>query len=206
MRSQCKDCLPLDKALQRLCMICGQTHVCGTRRITRICARCEQTRPPRIEHIVWEMIKEQLPPPYIRDDKLIGGDACASNRTRPDACWLLEDRIVHLEVDEHSHHDRDVSCELKKLDSANWGLAAHGFEHLPTFVIRFNPNEYDGPRTGLDVRCQNLVAKLDMLLHGSLDAWDPLRVNVCFMYYHSKGHHHIQAAREKPYSILVHEC
>jgi hypothetical protein len=58
--------------------------------------------------------------PPLPDNQVLGG--CQSDKTRPDICWIGQDRIVHLEIDEHSHEDREVSCELKKLDSANWGV------------------------------------------------------------------------------------
>jgi len=33
-------------------------------------------------------------------------------------CWVLKDRVIHVEIEKHSHEDREVGCELKKIDSA----------------------------------------------------------------------------------------
>jgi len=156
-----------------------------------------------MEHIVWAKIFERLPWPLIRDDKLIGDERCALARTRPDACWLLEDRVLHLEVDEHSHDDREIACELKKLDSANWGIADGKFAHLPTWTVRFNPSEYDRRRVTLTERCDALVEHLLDLLRAPLDGWCTLRTNVTFMYYHSKAGRHIEAARAATESVVV---
>ena len=168
------------------------------------CAGCDKNKPPRMEHIVRDKIEGPIKlPPTMRDSKLIGGEACASDRTRPDLCWVLEDRIIHVEIDEHSHEDREVSCELKKLDSANWGLSDFGLKHLPTWTIRFNCSEYDGRRISLDARCKALVHVVNGLLKCPLTVWDPLRLNVSYMFYHSKSQKHIEAAKESKMSIVV---
>lgn len=137
----------------------------------------------------------------MRDNKLIGGDSCSSDRTRPDVCWVLKDRIIHVEVDEKSHEDREISCELKKLDAGNWGLSDYGFHHLPTWTIRFNCSEYDGRRIGLAERCKALVLYVKRLLVCPVDE-DP-RTNVVYMYYHSHGQKHIDAACLAIDSIVV---
>jgi hypothetical protein len=157
-----------------------------------------------MEHVVWSKIKATLStPPTYRDNKLVGGDGCASDRTRPDLCWVLDDRIVHVEVDEHSHDDREVSCELKKLDAANYGLAGFGHVHLPTCILRFNCGPYDHRRVGLDERCASLVAIVNCMLITPVACWDPLRANVVYLYYHSNGQKHIDAARAATESLVV---
>jgi hypothetical protein len=155
-----------------------------------------------MEHIVRGLIKPVIEPTY-QDNKLIGGNACGADKTRPDLCWVLEDRVLHVEIDEHSHDDREVGCELKKIDSASWGLADYGFEHLPTWILRFNPSKYDGRRIGLDARCKTLTECINRLLVGPVAFWDPLRTNVSFLFYNSTGLMHIEAAQRAEESIIV---
>lgn len=151
------------------------------------------------------MIKSDLPDPSIRDNRILGGDKCGSERTRPDVCWIGTDRIVHLEIDEDSHTDREVSCELKKLDSANWGFLDSGIRsvHRPTLTVRFNPNSYDKAKIGIEERCSVLVHTIQNALTGSTETWDPLRTNVIYLYFHSKAQQHIQAAKNAQESIHV---
>lgn len=201
----CYECLPLTTVLnsRRFCSICATKLVRGRRKYTGICAECDSTKPPRLEHIVKTFIGNKLPTPTFQDNKLIGGAACDAARTRPDLCWLLPDRVVHVEIDEDSHEDRPIACELKKLDSANWGLSDYGHVHLPTATVRFNCSAYDTRRIGLEERCKYLVRVLRVLLNQPTHSWDPLRTNVIYMYYHSKADKHIQAARAAHQSIVV---
>jgi hypothetical protein len=198
--------MTIEQALcsKNFCNICTTTMLSTTRIHIGICAGCDKNKPPRMEHIVRDKIESHIKiQPTMRDNKFIGGEACASDRTRPDLCWVLEDRIIHVEIDEHSHEDREVSCELKKLDSANWGLSDFGLKHLPTWTIRFNCSEYDGRRISLDARCNALVHVINRLLERPLTVWDPLRLNVSYMFYHSKSQKHIEAAKESKMSIVV---
>jgi hypothetical protein len=181
-------------------------HLSALRKAScKICAECGKNKPPRWEYIIWDLIQGKLPPPSIRDDQLLGGVQCQSQKTRPDVCWVGEDRIVHLEIDEGSHTDREISCELKKLDSANWGFLDSGLrkKHLPTLTIRFNPNEYDGRKIGVKDRCVELVKVVRIFIAGSIQSWDLLRTNVIYMFYHSKAQKHIEAAKNAEESIYV---
>lgn len=197
---KCLECIPVSKLVEKkwVCRCCLSVNVRGRRRVSGLCFKCDETSPPRWEHIVWNIIKSGLPPPSATDNKMIGG--CDSRRTRPDICWVGDDRIVHLEIDEHSHTDREVSCELSKLDSANWGV--HG-KHLPTVVVRFNPNEYDVKLVTLTDRCNALVRVLKGLFVEPVSSWSPYGVNVVYMFYHTKSNQHIDAARKEKHSIRI---
>ena len=165
-----------------------------------LCAQCDPLVPPRLEHIVRRLLLPLVALfPTMQDDTLIGGRG--SDKTRPDLCWVTDDRILHVEVDEDSHADRDPSCELKKLDSANWGF----LDHKPTFVLRFNCSACDSKRVTLEDRVATLATIINRLLTGPLDDWDSLRVNVCLLFYLSSANHHIKAARACPMSIKVHD-
>lgn len=196
----CIECIPLSKLAEKkwVCKYCLSVNIRGRRRVSGICSVCDKSSPPRWEHIVWNAIKSRLPPPSSTDNKVIGG--CNSRKTRPDICWVGSDRIVHLEIDESSHVDREISCELSKLDSANWGVDG---KHLPTVVVRFNPNEYDVKRVALKSRCDALVSVLKSLFEESLSTWSVYGVNVVYMFYHTKGWQHIEAAKREVGSIRV---
>lgn len=203
-RSCCIDCnFAAVIARKSACSVCGRSL--GRRRQeVGLCAECDPSRPPRLEHIVRDRLATRCPPPTYADDRLIGGSTCAAARTRPDLCWVRPDRVVHVEVDEGSHEDRLVPCELKKLDSANWGLADFGRLKLPTWTIRFNCSEYDGAIVPLDDRVDRLAVVVSKLLREDTARWDRLRVNVSYMYYHSKGAVHIAAAKAATDSVVVH--
>ena len=64
------------------------------------------------------------------------------------------DRVVFLEIDEHSHIDMEVACELAKLDETR-----HAAENgrKPCVTIRYNPDEYDGRTITTDARLDTLV-------------------------------------------------
>lgn len=96
-------------------------------------------------------------------------------------------------------------CENKKIDSANWGILNSGtaHPHLPTLFIRFNPHEFDKRRLSLDERCCLLVQEVQRNLTSDIKEWDPLRANVIFMFYHSKGAKHIDSAKSRSESINV---
>jgi hypothetical protein len=196
-RQDCMDCMSVDEAIKSryVCTICLSTSLSGYRVHIGICARCDKTERPRIEHTVRDLMQGLLVPPTYMDDKLIGGAECDSNRTRPDLCWVRGDRIVHVEVDEDSHADRQVLCELQKIDAANWGLSGFGHVHLPTWIVRFNCSNYDGRDISLEDRVAVLVAYVNKLLTEPTDIWDLLRVNVTYCFYHRKGQKHIDAAR-----------
>jgi len=189
-----------------VCNVCFTTTLSGLRLHIGLCAGCDKGVKRRMEYIVWDKIEPFVKEPTMRDNKMIGGPACDSARTRPDVCWVLDDRIVHVEIDEDSHEDREIACELKKLDSGNWGLAGHGFKHLPTWTIRFNCSDYDGRQIGLDKRCEKLVELINHLLKTpDLATWNQLATNVTYMYYHSKSQKHIDAARAATGSLDVRE-
>jgi hypothetical protein len=42
---------------------------------------------------------------------------------------------VHVEIDEHSHVDYEVACELKKDNTTNWGFGPCVY-HRPTVMVR----------------------------------------------------------------------
>jgi hypothetical protein len=61
---------------------------------------------------------------------------CSPNQRRPDFVWVLQDRLVILEVDEHSHRHYNFECEVARITELMEQAGA-----LPIFLVRFNPQE-----------------------------------------------------------------
>jgi hypothetical protein len=66
---------------------------------------------------------------------MIDGGACG--KERPDRIYDLGDKIIVLECDEHQHRDRACLCEQTRM--VNIGQSFGG---LPTYFIRWNPDDY----------------------------------------------------------------
>jgi hypothetical protein len=121
--------------------------------------------------------------------------------------WVGTDRIIMLEVDEHSHCDRDSACENAKLDATRWGLNT-GFTRetcIPVITVRMNPDECDStPSAPFFVdRCNRVVEVLKAYITCPVTDFDPLRANVHYMFYHSNAAKHIEAARAGVDNIKV---
>lgn len=112
---------------------------------------------------------------------------------------------MHLEVDENSHQSREISCELKKADSAAWGVDPT-LAHRPTVMVRFNPGVYDVRSVSLEERCRVLVSELKELFVCDLSDFSKLGMNFIFMYYHTRAQGYINAAREASGSLKVLKC
>lgn len=160
-----------------------------------------------IENVTWEHIKDELPIPSSRASQFIAGtseqnkEKCqVDHKRQPDVIWVGEDRFVSLEVDEDSHYDREISCELAKIDETRWGVED---SHKPHIMIRFNPNAFDKRTVHFEDRCKELAQLLKHVMTCSIHKFDVLRCNVIYMYYHTKAYHHIQAAKDKPETINV---
>lgn len=59
---------------------------------------------------------------------------CSPNQRRPDLVWVLTDRIVVLEVDEHAHRHYNPQCEIARITELQEQAGA-----MPLFLVRFNP-------------------------------------------------------------------
>jgi hypothetical protein len=207
-RLNCSECTTTAYKLESgaWCLICVETRLSQRKMASGVyvCSKCDPTQPKRIETVVYEqlgelwqlMYNEPLPMPTMRDTQVIG---CNGDKRRPDLCWVWSDRVVHLEVDEHSHSSREVSCETAKLDQTNFGTAG---KHRATLFIRFNPDNPD---------FVNALKLVCTLLRTAFQAEDmardlnlcPTRANVQFIAYSAAGAKHIKAAAEQPLTIKV---
>ena len=182
----------------------------------------------RWEEVVFKMLLPQITyrdgttpfPPDQRDERKGGGlgtpkaqkrrRECDTTTNRfPDCLWVVRDEraravlVVIVEVDEHSHTDRDPECETGKIDdtfqslqdtlakegAARGAVARHDAEMIPIVTIRMNPNAYDKTQIKLADRVKAVAAVVRAYLHMDAETRDALQTHapiVHVMYYHTK--------------------
>ena len=182
----------------------------------------------RWEEVVFKMLLPQVThtdgttpfAPDQRDERKGGGLGTPKTQKRrrecdtttnrfPDCLWVLRDEraravlVVIVEVDEHSHTDRDPECETGKLDdtfqslqtklakegAARGAVARHDAEMIPIVTIRVNPNAYDKEIVHLADRVKAVAAVVRAYLHMDAETRDALQTHapiVHVMYYHTK--------------------
>ena len=117
----------------------GTRCKCGLFSVPRegfLCWTCRRgtERVKQFENMVESFLQEQSDLRFYtyRDEPL----PCATNKRRGDFVFVLQDRIVILEVDEHAHkfYNRDCECvRVLELHEQGQGKAL--------FLIRFNPKK-----------------------------------------------------------------
>ena len=173
-----------------------------------MCAHCDQTVRERIEHQARRLILQNMPRPYncaenwsALDSQLIGAERCQTSRRRPDAMMVLEDRVIGFEIDERSHRDRELSCEIAELDDHRWGV---GEDAKPAVCIRLNPDSRSADDSSLEERCARVAEQLLYYSQCSLERLLPLGTVVVYVCYAGNGRKHIVEA-EKYAHFRVHE-
>ena len=187
------------------CHGCCDTRLSPLRKRNKItvCAKCDPRVPQRIEKIVVPLLLAQIDHPVsAQDDTTYGGNGCDAVKRRPDLLWLGLDRVVSLEVDEHSHKDRSTSCELGKMHDqfVAWQTL---IGCVPVFYVRFNPDEFDGGRISLDDRVCAVARRVNELLTMDVSECSSLVPHVEFHYYHSSAQHHMDGVRGAPDSFIT---
>ncbi|RYE70752.1 MAG: hypothetical protein EOO81_07385 [Oxalobacteraceae bacterium] len=192
--------------------LCDQCHGkrLSAKRIrdgVRTCATCSTNSPQRIELVVRLRLLQLVdPPPSITDDALLGGRGCDSeSRRRPDLAWFGSDRAIFVEIDEDGGHpDRDPSEELEKVWTQTAAAKHLIGEHAVVFMLRFNPDVYDGPRHfNLEVRLRVLAADINRFCTQDLTEMEASVPHVGYYFYHSRAQHHIRAALAANNSLRV---
>ena len=184
-------------------------------------------------------------PPDQRDERKGGGLGTSSTQKRrrecqtstnrfPDALWLLRDEdgrvvlVVIVEVDEHSHTDRDPECESGKIEDTFQAVqerskhegAARGSagrvdaKMVPIVTMRFNPNAYDKAIVKLDDRIRVLADLTNSHLHMNAAAIAKLKTEAPILhvlYYHSKEGaknlaHYAANAFSAGWALTVHDA
>jgi len=124
------------------CSMCGVYRV-GSGVV--FCGVCTESRTQCIEFKWHETIRrlaerDGLWPPAastFSEKRALGTRECLNERlVYADMVWTLGDRVVVAECDEDAHADRQVECELARMDSMQFGT---GSPLVPLIVLRFNP-------------------------------------------------------------------
>ena len=205
---QCKECWPMHKLVEskKFCVCCAN-RLCDKRRRGKIllCSSCDQSVPPRSETVFRNLLLPLVHhPPSSLDDLTIGGVKCDAQLRRADIAWYGKDRAIFVEVDEDGGHPkRDALCELGKLWDQTVAAKALLGERTTVFMIRVNPDGYDGARVTLKQRAEVVAAKLNDLIVRPLGEYDPKIPHLCYYFYHSKAQFHIDAARSHPESVQI---
>lgn len=145
--------------------------------------------------------EHQVPPASAVDNTVVGGRACSVATRRPDLAWVAQDYVVSVEIDEDSHSARSPSCELKKAQDTRFG-AEMGSK--PLLLIRYNPDQCDDGSEPARKR-EGLLASVIKWVLANVHARDlhPLKPNLLFLYYHSRGGKHIRAATEAGLPLIT---
>ena len=205
-RLSCINCLSMQQIIQNKykCNACGKS-LSRNRYSNNIglCAHCDRTVRERTEYVARRLLLAQMPPPYdlekhwsALDSQLIGGQACNTARRRPDAMLVLEDRILGFEIDENSHSDRSLSCELAKLDDHRWGA---GDDAKPAVCIRLNPDQRSKDDSSLKEKCIQAAEQLLYYSACPLEKLHRLGTVVVYVGYGRNGRKHIEEARKYPH-------
>ena len=143
------------------------------------------------------------------------GECDTNHQRRPDLLYLVRDEDAHIvaalfvEIDEHSHADRDPACEAGKIDEtfqailqlaqkegAARGAAARARVRTPfCLFLKFNPNACDAPGGAIKLptrikdlaaRCKDFLNRPASFFHELSDAGECMQPHVGCLYYHTK--------------------
>jgi len=209
------------------------------------------TKSQRWEDVVFEQLLPLITyadgttpfPPDQRDERKGGGLGTSSAKKRrrecdtttnrfPDALWVLRDErgravmVLAVEVDEHSHGDREPECESGKVEDtfqavqekvkhegAATGSAGRVDGYMvPVVTIRFNPSAYDKAKVKLEDRVRVLADLVNSYAHLDAEAIATLQTHAPILhvlYYHSKEGgrhlaHYASKAVEAGWTLTVH--
>lgn len=202
-RYQCPDCLSFDArcSSKKWCAACGDVRVFGGARVVGgLCRGCQANYDERPEKkfmtlVVSGLEKVGVGPPSSCDGIEFGGSECGTKLRRPDACWLgaSNQRTVLLELDEHSHAQAKVSCELAKVTETAAAIKQlhQNWDH-PVLCLRVNISG-----ECLDQRIMSTIERIkEWLLHPLEEDVSARLPNVAFFFYSGRGEKHISYAIE----------
>ena len=215
-KQNCAECTPFDRILSgsRFCIACTSKALSGQRRRAgvRYCATCDATRPDRTEIVLRPLLKAAMNglEPSILGRTALGGFGCDSGVRYPDALYERCDddqtnwRCVMLETDEHSHKDRESSCEAGKLWDQCAAYKRLRGESATVMMIRFNPDSFQrGSRVSIEKRCEVVGRHTLQLLESLWRNYDPVGPHLFYYFYGQQGRHHIDYMLERPDAVSV---
>ena len=213
-RTACNICLPADWMVHRkaFCISCFKRLSPERIKVSvRACGECSNSKLPRVEMIVRDLLfplMQDCPPSAIDDRSLpLGGTTCGMDRSvYPDVLWQLSDRTVVLEIDENSHARGNYtpSCDLKRASDLVEATHRVMGRVVPVFIVRFNPNAYDGSVVNLSARIEALAQLLNKLINCDLSFYNPAIPHMWYLYYHSNASDFVQAAVDASPDVQVH--
>jgi hypothetical protein len=207
----CRDCNPNATKVSVCCSSCAKQISTKRKECnggTGYCCDCDANREAEAAEA------GHPPPPKSKNWEDVVLDELVTLVT--DVLWVVRDadaRIVaalDVEVDEHSHTDRDPACETGKVDEtyqsivqlaqkegAAKGAAARAHVRGPPFVLvlKINPNACDapGPKIPLKERirvlaeiCNNFLRTPAETFHAHAEAGYTTMPNVQCLFYHTK--------------------
>ena len=85
-------------------------------------------------------------------DRPISDGVCG--RERPDRVFDIGDKILIIECDENQHRERNCACEQARMVNI-----AQSFGGIPTYFIRWNPDDYEPGMDGISMETIKLRYK-----------------------------------------------
>ena len=178
------------KITRVICKGCMSKLLSKKRIPNGFCETCEKQRPERTEVTFGKMIIDEVGfEPNSKDTAIPFTNDCKGyDRRRPDLLWVKPGSVaVVVEIDEHSHHDYEASCEVRKISEQNILIQQlRGCENIPVFTIRVNPDAFD-VRISKKIRAKKVALKVNDLLCGTYHR--DKYAKVFFHCYHSKSQH-----------------
>jgi hypothetical protein len=180
---------------------------CGIYRVhdSIFCTVCDTSRLQCTEYRWHEMIRQRATADQLwpassstfSEKKAFGTIECHFERlVYADMVWVLMDRVVVLECDEHEHEDRIPECEVARMDAMQFGSDT-SLGVKPLVILRFNPHQH-GKRlifSDLDDRVGAMYQDLRFYLTCRPSRLPPLE-NVKVVYYNfARDNKHVKAAR-----------
>lgn len=144
--------------------LCATCRLFAVAKRSDLCWTCRMgtDKAKRIETEVDEVLAaDKVLGNYTTRDKAIPCRSAGMAPFRPDFTWVLPDRVLVLEVDEHAHRLYEPSCEIARLHQLHEAVVP-----LALAVLRYNPHA-DGHRES-----KHMAMRLHLrdMLHEALPA------------------------------------
>jgi hypothetical protein len=180
--THCEEHKELDESnlVEKKCINCGLLFILDKD------GKCEYCNPEIFKIVT--LAKQTAVLNYLDNHELIGDstdktiDGGICGKERPDRIYDFDDKIIILECDENQHKYRNCICEQTRMINI-----ASSFGGIPTYFIRFNPDDYITESIykipeRINSRYKNLVDLLTSIKHNKIKLPTAL-VSAIYMYY-----------------------
>lgn len=175
-----------------------------------LCTPCQLhtgQKKPRIEHILLELLSN-MQPHLVQHAICNQTEVCGGTIHRKDVQWILPDqRRIVVEIDESSHADRDMHCEVARYDKFFTSA-----EQPAMTIIRFSTQMVDTHSSTIPHALDGMISLILDLMQEKSGDWSP--PGTCWIHYFRYsdiGAHHIRAAQQASaagsviHAVTVHE-